>query len=281
MITSELSFSPFLRNVPNKVSALNKVSSFISSNIFAVFGARLSAGTSDFIVSLAEISNPHTIFITSDDITRVNFGNLPSSTSHASAGFQFKEMFAIYGSSISSFPAFHFANSTISDVNIKIALTQYIEALILGGDPLANLALVYYEQWSYLAPDLNNLIYYENWSNPPDIFTNLIYQEPWEPISPTLNTPIYHEFWEPVGTVLETPVYIEHWNREPNEFDNLIYHEVWEPVTVEFNNNIYYEPWNVIVPVITTAVYYEGWNPGTQFPPTLDNNIYHEEWSDA
>lgn len=122
-------------------------SSLISSDRFAAFGFQLSAGMSEFVVSLPLLSNPHTIFMQSDDIARVNFGNLRSATSHASAGFQFKDIFAIYGSDISSFPAFHFANSTLSDINITVALTQFSYLSVLIPDPLNSLNLIYYEPW--------------------------------------------------------------------------------------------------------------------------------------
>lgn len=265
MITATLSLASRLLDSSAKFSGSLSISSRISSTIFVVYGARLSAGTSDFVVSFDEFSSPHTIIFYSDDTTRVNFGNRLSATSHASAGFQFKQMFAMAGSGISTFPAFHFANSTTSDVNIRVELTQFVSAIQTGGDPLASLGLRYFEPWTFALPSFPTLRYYENWSTAPDLFAILRYSEGWQPNLPTLSTLRY----------------VENWDRSPNEFTELRYRENWEPNIATFSTLRYSEQWTFTVPTINTTRYVEIWNPGAQFPPNFGTTRYVEIWSNA
>lgn len=84
----------------------------------------LAAGVSEFVVSVPTISNPGVLVLTATGTCRVNFGNLPSSTSHASAGYQFTDMFAQVGSGISGALALHFANSGSDSATITVFAGQ-------------------------------------------------------------------------------------------------------------------------------------------------------------
>ena len=151
MITTSLTLEPSILNQTSSLNALamvyGNVSNTISSTKFVAMNWNLSAGLSNFIVSINIMSNPHVILLQADGLVRVNFGNLPSATSHASAGFQFQDLFAIVGSDISSFPAFHFANSTASARNVNFFMAQYIDLNVFP-DPLNLMSLYYFEPWN-------------------------------------------------------------------------------------------------------------------------------------
>jgi hypothetical protein len=71
----------------------------------------LANGVSEFVVSQVNLSNPGVILITATSLCRVNWSSV-SSTGLASAGQNFKDLFAIAGSGISAFTGLHFANSS-------------------------------------------------------------------------------------------------------------------------------------------------------------------------
>lgn len=84
----------------------------------------IAAGVSEFIVSVNSVSNPGFMVLKATETVRVNFGNLPSSTSHASAGYQFADLFAIVGCGISGALALHFANSGSNSATVTVTLGQ-------------------------------------------------------------------------------------------------------------------------------------------------------------
>ena len=108
-----------------------------TSNVFTkTFSATVAVSTwtiqeivllpnvSDFVVSIATLSNAYAFLATATGNVRVNFSTLPSSVSAASAGYVFKDLFAIVGSSISGVNALHFANSGSDSATCTIFLGQ-------------------------------------------------------------------------------------------------------------------------------------------------------------
>ena len=104
--------------------AVSPFSGSFSLSSFFVDQFILAAGVSEFVVSVQTVSNPSFVVLKATEVVRVNFGNLPSSTSHASAGFQFADIFAQVGCGISGPLALHFANSGSNSATITVMLGQ-------------------------------------------------------------------------------------------------------------------------------------------------------------
>ena len=78
---------------------------------------------SDFIVSLAQFSNCNVVLMQSDNVVRVNFGNVGAASyvSNASAGFTCTT-YLWMGSSISGPNSVRFANSGANSATIRLTL---------------------------------------------------------------------------------------------------------------------------------------------------------------
>lgn len=79
---------------------------------------------SDFVVSIATLSNVQALLLMATNTCRVNFAGLPSSVSAGSAGFQFKDLFAVVGSGISGTTALRFANSAADSCTVTVIMGQ-------------------------------------------------------------------------------------------------------------------------------------------------------------
>ena len=81
----------------------------------------LANGISDFVVSTIFVSNPMFIALTANSVCRVAFGGT-SQISSASAGMQFRDMFALIGSGIAVSGPFniHFSNSSGDSATITM-----------------------------------------------------------------------------------------------------------------------------------------------------------------
>ena len=79
----------------------------------------LSAGLSDFIVSVPTVSNPDFLIVTATGVVRINYSGEASGVSAGSAGRQMTGLVHI-GQSISGPLGLHFSNSNASAVTITI-----------------------------------------------------------------------------------------------------------------------------------------------------------------
>lgn len=85
----------------------------------------LTNGISDFVISLAAISAPNTIVVIGGaSICRINFSGHASYVSSGSAGWQFKDFFAMIGSGISGPTGLHFANSSGDSATVTVMIGQ-------------------------------------------------------------------------------------------------------------------------------------------------------------
>lgn len=82
----------------------------------------LANGVSDTIVSLAYVSIPGVIFVTATSLCRINYSGHASNLSAASAGWQFKDMWANMGSGMSGPTGLHFANSSGDSATVTLAV---------------------------------------------------------------------------------------------------------------------------------------------------------------
>jgi hypothetical protein len=72
----------------------------------------IANGLSDFIVSVAHVSNAGFLMLMATSTMRVNFGGHASADSAASLGFEFRDLYARVGSGISGDINLHFSNSS-------------------------------------------------------------------------------------------------------------------------------------------------------------------------
>jgi hypothetical protein len=84
----------------------------------------IANGVSDTIVSLAYISIPNMIFVTATSLCRINYSGHASNLSAASAGWNFKDMWAHMGSGMSGPTGLHFANSSGDSATITLAIAM-------------------------------------------------------------------------------------------------------------------------------------------------------------
>jgi len=108
-----------------------------TSNVFTkTFSATVTVSTwtiqeivllpnvSDFVVSIATLSNAYAFLATATQNVRINFAGLPSSVSAGSAGYAFKDLFAIVGSSVSGVQSLRTANSSSDSATVTLFLGQ-------------------------------------------------------------------------------------------------------------------------------------------------------------
>jgi hypothetical protein len=84
----------------------------------------LLPNVSEFVVSIATLSAPLAVILTSTNIVRVNFSNHASYVSAASAGWQFKDYFMWGGSGVSGPLGLHFSNSGSDSATITCFIGQ-------------------------------------------------------------------------------------------------------------------------------------------------------------
>lgn len=124
MATVQALFSGTLR-VSSTSNLVTKVfSSTITCSTWLMQEIVLLPNVSDQVLSIATLSNAMAVLMTSTNTVRVNFANMPSSVSAGSAGYQFKDLYAVVGSGISGAGALHFANSGSDSATVVIFLGQ-------------------------------------------------------------------------------------------------------------------------------------------------------------
>ena len=82
----------------------------------------LANGVSEVVISNTQLSLANTIFVTATSICRINYSGHASYVSAASAGWQFKDIWAHMGSGISGPTGLHFANSSGDSAIISMAI---------------------------------------------------------------------------------------------------------------------------------------------------------------
>ena len=98
---------------------------FSATTTCSVFETRefvISSPVSDFIVSALAVSSPSFILATSTNTVRVNFSGYTSMVSAASAGLQFKDFMAYFGSNISLPSNIHFSNSGVDSATVTVLI---------------------------------------------------------------------------------------------------------------------------------------------------------------
>lgn len=84
----------------------------------------LAAGVSEFVVSINTLSAPQYVFVTANNVARINYSGHASYVSAASAGWPFN-VWAQAGSGILSGPVgLHFANSGTNSALITVFAAQ-------------------------------------------------------------------------------------------------------------------------------------------------------------
>ena len=124
MATVQALFSGSLRVSSTSNMFTRSFSATVTCSTWATQEVVLLPNVSDFVVSNALLSNAMALFMTSTQTVRVNFAGLPSSVSAGSAGYQFKDLYALAGSGISGVQALHFANSGSDSATVLIFLGQ-------------------------------------------------------------------------------------------------------------------------------------------------------------
>ena len=82
----------------------------------------LANGTSEFVLSFTHLSAPNTVFVTANSLCRINYAGHASYVSAASAGWQFKDLWAHVGSGMSGPIGIHLANSSGDSAIITVAV---------------------------------------------------------------------------------------------------------------------------------------------------------------
>lgn len=124
MAVAQALFSGTLR-VSSTSNVLSKTfSATLTCSTWQVHEIVMLPNVSEFVVSSTLLSNAHAMLMTSTQTVRVNFTGLPSSVSGASAGYQFKDLFAICGSGISGVQGIHLANSSADSATVVLFLGQ-------------------------------------------------------------------------------------------------------------------------------------------------------------
>ena len=124
MATVQALFSGTLRVSSTSLVATKLFSSTITCSAWQMQEHVVLPNVSEFVVSIATMSNVIALLMTSTQTVRVNFAGLPSSVSAASAGYQFKDLFAVAGSGISGAQGLHFANSGADSATITVFMGQ-------------------------------------------------------------------------------------------------------------------------------------------------------------
>ena len=94
-------------------------SAMFTASVYQVHQFQIANGVSDFILSLANLSNPGLVIAFADQVVRLNYGG-ESSASGGSAGRNFKDLWAQVGSGISGPLSFHFANSSGNAASVTV-----------------------------------------------------------------------------------------------------------------------------------------------------------------
>jgi hypothetical protein len=115
-VSGTLKISGTSNLVTRTFSAFTTVSQFAHQEIV------INSGLSNFIVSLANVSNPNFLWITATAVVRVN-ANPALDSQRGSAGQEFSDLYAVVGnnaSAVSGSPALHFSNSSGDSATITI-----------------------------------------------------------------------------------------------------------------------------------------------------------------
>lgn len=99
---------------------VNAFSAFVTVSQWTTKQIILTNGISDYVVSMPTASNPQFLMMMATSLVRVNYGNLNSAASTASAGMSFKDLFAQVGSGQSGPFNLHFANSSGDSATVTI-----------------------------------------------------------------------------------------------------------------------------------------------------------------
>ena len=99
-------------------------SATITCSVFETREFLISSPTSDYIVSALAVSSPSLILATATNTVRVNFSGYTSMVSAASAGLQFKDFMAYYGSGVALPSNIHFSNSGTDSATVTLLLGQ-------------------------------------------------------------------------------------------------------------------------------------------------------------
>ena len=109
--------------ISNQGNIFNKAfDATVTISVWQVQQLVLANGVSEIVISNALISAPNIIFATATSLCRINYSGHVSYVSAASAGWQFKDMWAHMGSGILSITGVHFANSSGDSAIITMAI---------------------------------------------------------------------------------------------------------------------------------------------------------------
>ena len=124
MATVQALFSGTLR-VSSTSALLTKVfSATITCSTWQIHEIVLLPNVSNHNVSSTVLSNAIAMLATATGTVRMNFAGLPSSVSAGSAGYQFKDLFAIAGSGISGVQGINLSNSGADSATVTLFLGQ-------------------------------------------------------------------------------------------------------------------------------------------------------------
>ena len=99
-------------------------SATITCSVFETKEVLVLPNISDFVVCNTAVSNPSLIMATATNTVRINFSGYTSMVSAASAGLQFKDFMAYYGSGAALPSAIHLANSGTDSSTVTILVGQ-------------------------------------------------------------------------------------------------------------------------------------------------------------
>ena len=116
-ISGGLRFSSTSNLVVKTFAASTPLSNFTTGEL------TITAGVSDFVLSINAVSSPSVLFLAATSTMRINFGG-GAGTSHGSAGQQFSDFYGFMGSFISGPLSLHFANSTLSAQTVTYLIGQ-------------------------------------------------------------------------------------------------------------------------------------------------------------